>query len=60
MAQTRSLWAAKAELVAVDTVGSAGQATRCTSGRVHEGPRGAGNPEKKCDAQMVQDVEVGA
>lgn len=49
-----------AERVVVDTVGSAGQAARCTSGRVHEGPRGVGNPKRGRDVQMVQDVEVGA
>ena len=47
-----------AEPVAVDTAGSAGQATRCTSGRAHEGQRGVGNSKRECDAQMVQDVEV--
>lgn len=47
-----------AELVAVDTAGSAGQATRCTSGRAHEGQWGAGNQRRGCDVQRVQDVEV--
>lgn len=47
------------ERVSVDT-GTAGQATQCTSGKVHEGPTAAGNQKKGCDVQTVQDVEVGA
>lgn len=45
--------------MSVDT-GTAGQAIQCTSGRVHEGPRGAGNQKKGCDVQTSQNVEVGA
>ena len=48
------------ELVAVDTVGSVGQATLCTSGRAHEGRRGEENPSKECVVQMAQDAGVEA
>lgn len=46
--------------VAVDTAGSAGQPTQCTSGRVHEGQKGVGNQRRGCDVQRIQDVGVEA
>ena len=42
----------------VDTAGSAGQVTRCTSGKAHEGQRGVGNPKRECGVQTIRDVEV--